>query len=243
MVQELYKHLGRSEWMVRVHKLDAKDFGLPQSRPRVYIAGIRRSRVIEGIPFRPERFRVPSAGPDAAGGAAPSHAGLEVGVRGMPNLADFLDKSLPPASRHALTDRQNKTIQDNKEALQKAMDDTSNRGRVAVCSVSRGSGAKWGLQNRCDGLCRCLTTANSDLYVFSLGEGHANPALSHDRFLTVNERCLLQGFPPLSVLTTLGLPERHAVHALGNAMAVSVIVAVMICVLWIDSHGFEPHQE
>ena len=161
--------------------------------------------------------------------------------RGMPNLADIMDKSLPPASRHALTDRQNKTIQDNKEALQKAMDDTSNRGRVAVCSVSRSSGAKWGVQNRCDGLCSCLTTNNSDLYAFSLGEGHANPALSHDRYLTVNERCLLQGFPPLTVLTALGLPEKHAVHALGNAMAVPVIGAVMTSVLHgLDPHGFEP---
>ena len=224
---------------MRVHKLDAKDFGLPQSRPRVYIAGIRRSRVIDKMSaLRPERFRLAwsherSAGPDADGGAAPSH--------GMPNLADFIDKSLPPASRHALTDRQNKTIQDNKEALQKAMDDTSNRGRVAVCSVNRGSGAKWGLQNRCDGLCRCLTTSNSGLYIFSLGEGHANPALSLGRFLTVNERCLLQGFPPLTVLTALGLPETHTVHALGNAMAVPVIGAVMTSVLHgLDLHGFEP---
>ena len=243
VVDELYKRLGRSEWMVRVHKLDAKDFGLPQSRPRVYITGIRRSKLIEKMSaLRPERFRLawshePSAGPDADGGP-------EVEVRGMPNLADFIDKSLPPASRHALSERQNKTIQDNKEALQKAMDDTSNRGRVAVCSASRSSGAKWGLQNRCDGLCRCLTTTNSDLYAFSLGEGHANPALSLDRFLTVNERCLLQGFPPLTVLTALGLPEKHAVHALGNAMAVPVIGAVMTSVLHgLDPHGFEPRQD
>ena len=250
VVDELYKHLGRSEWMVRVHKLDAKDFGLPQSRPRVYIAGIRRSQVIEGMgALRPEQFRLawshePSAGPDADGGAAASHTGPEVGVRGMPNLADIMDKSLPPASRHALTDRQNRTLQDNKDALQKAMDDTRNRGRVAVCSVSRHSGAKWGIQNRCDGLSSCLTTNNRDLYAFSLGEGHANPALSHDRYLTVHERCLLQGFPPLTVLTALGLPEGHTVHALGNAMAVPVIGAVMTSVLHgLDPHGFEPRED
>ena len=41
VVEELYQKLGRSEWMLRVHKLDTKDFGLPQSRPRVYITGIR----------------------------------------------------------------------------------------------------------------------------------------------------------------------------------------------------------
>ena len=235
VVHELYQRLGRSEWMVRVHRLDAKDFGLPQSRPRVYITGIRRSRVVGNVSaLRPEQFRMamrslePSAVPDTEGGLAASH--------GMPNLADLMDKSLPPASRHALTDQQKTTIQDNKDALQKAMDDTGNRGRVAVCALSRSRGAKWGLQNRSDGLCRCLTTNNNDLYVFSLGEGHANPALSYDRFLTVNERCLLQGFPPLSVLTALGLPEKHAVHATGNAMAVPVIGAVMTSVL----HGVEP---
>ena len=250
VVEELYKRLGRSEWMVRVHKLDAKDFGLPQSRPRVYIAGIRRSRVVETMSdLLPERFRPawshePSALPDAGGDAAPSTAGPEVGVRGMPNLADFMDKSLPPASRHALTtltELQNKTIQDNKDALRNAMDDPSKRGRVAVCSASRSSGAKWGVQNRCDGLCSCLTTNNSDLYAFSLGEGHANPALSLDRYLTVNERCLVQGFPPLPVLTALGLSEKHAVHALGNAMAVPVIGAVMTSVLHgLDPNGVEP---
>jgi site-specific DNA-cytosine methylase len=159
----------------------------------------------------------------------------------MPNLADIMDKSLPRALSHTFTDRQNKAIQDNKEALRKAMDDTSNRGRVAVCSVRRSSGAKWGLQNRCDGLSRCLTTTNSDLYAFSLGEGFANPALSLDRYLTVNERCLLQGFPPLTVLTALGLPEKHTVHALGNAMAVPVVGAVMTCILHgLGPHGFEP---
>jgi len=247
VVDELYERLGRSEWVVQVHQLDAKDFGLPQSRPRVYIAGIRRSRLIERMStLRPEQFRLagshePSAGPGANGRGAPSHSGPEVEVRSMPNLADLMDKSLPPALRHAFTDRQNKTIHDNKEALRKAMDDTSNRGRVAVCSVRRSRGAKWGLQNRCDGLSRCLTTTNSDLYAFSLGEGYANPALSLDRYLTVNERCLLQGFPPLTVLTALGLPEKHTVHALGNAMAVPVIGAVMTSILHgLGPHGFEP---
>ena len=226
VVHELHQRLGRSAWMVLVHTLDAKDFGLPHSRPRVFIAGIRRSRVVEKMSaLLPEQFRLAWSHEPSAG----------------PNLADIMDKSLPPASRHALTDLQNKTIQDNKDALQKAMDDTSKRGRVAVCSASRGSGAKWGVQNRSDGLSKCLTTRNTDLYAFSLGEGHANPALSHDRFLTVHERCLLQGFPPLTVLTALGLPEKHTVHALGNAMAVPVIGAVMTSVLHgLDLHGFEP---
>ena len=225
VVHELHQRLGRSAWMVLVHTLDTKDFGLPHSRPRVFIVGIRRSRMEVNGKLMPEQFRLAWSHAPSAG----------------PNLADIMDTSLPPASRHALTDLQNKTIQDNKDALKKAMDDTSRRGRVAVCSASRGSGAKWGVQNRSDGLSKCLTTRNTDLYAFSLGEGHANPALSHDRFLTVNERCLLQGFPPLTVLTALGLPEKHTVHALGNAMAVPVIGAVLTCVLHgLDLHGFEP---
>ena len=81
----------------------------------------------------------------------------------------------------------------------------------------------------------CLTTRNTDLYAFSLGEGYANTALSHDRYISVDDRCALQGFPPLPVLTALGLPESHAVHALGNAMAVPVMGAVMTSVL----HGLD----
>ena len=229
VVDQLYQRLGRSDWMLRVHKLDAKDFGLAQSRPRVYITGIRQIHVAKNMsPLTPERFRL-----------AVNHEAS----RGMPNLADIMDRSLPPTSSHALTELQHKTIRDNKKSLHMAMDDASNKGRVAVCKVSRSSEAKWGVQHRWDGLCCCLTTCNTDLYAFSLGEGHANPALSHDRFLTVNERCLLQGFPPLSVLTALGLPEKHAVHALGNAMAVPVIGAVMASVLHgLDPNGVEPGE-
>ena len=169
VVHELHKHLGlrAKEWKVQVHQLDAKDFGLPQSRPRVYVTGIRRSRVVDGLhTLRPKQLQLAWSHEPSAGS---SNTAPGVGARGMPNLADIMDKSLPPASSHALTDRQKKTILDNKTALQKAMDDPSNRGRVAVCAVSRSGGAKWGVQNRCDGLSGCLSTRNTDLYAFSLG--------------------------------------------------------------------------
>ena len=130
---------------------------------------------------------------------------------------------------------------DNKKALRQAMDDPRYKGLVAVCRASRSSGAKWGVQSRSDGLCSCLTTNNSDLYAFSLGEGFDSMALSHDRYLTVNERCLLQGFPPMAVMTALGVPENHMMHAVGNAMAVPVVGAVMASVLHgLMMPGFEP---
>ena len=113
-----------------------------------------------------------------------------------------------------------------------------------MCHVSRGVEAKWGLQNRRDGLVPCLTTGNSDLYAFALGEGHSNTALSIDRYVSLNERCLLQGFPPLSVLTALGLPEKRCLHALGNAMAVPVVGAVMASVLHgLNLDGSEPRRD
>ena len=90
----------------------------------------------------------------------------------------------------------------------------------------------------------CLTTGNSDLYAFALGEGHSNTTLSIDRYVSLHERCLLQGFPPLAVLKALGLPENRVVHALGNAMAVPVIGAVMTSVLHgLDFDGLEPRRD
>ena len=94
VVDELYEKLGRSLWKIGVHKLDAKDFGLPQSRPRVYITGIRRSCMDEGIlRVIPEQFKL-----------AWSHDGV------MPNLADWMEKALRPASSHAGTETQRKIL-------------------------------------------------------------------------------------------------------------------------------------
>ena len=96
------------------------------------------------------------------------------------------------------------------------MDDTSNRGRVAVCSVSRSSGAKWGVQNRCDGLSTCLTTNNSDLYAFSLGEGHANPALSLDRYPDRKRTLLAAGISAADCADGAGLAGKAHCPRIGE---------------------------
>ena len=141
VVDELFMLLGRSEWLVRVHKLDAKDFGLPQSRPRVYIAGTRlRATTTATTAILPEHLRAVashgqaaashgrSAGSSADDAEASSHDGPAYLPRRAPTLADLMDKSLPSASRHDGTELQRKTIQDNKDALRVAMCDTNNMG-------------------------------------------------------------------------------------------------------------------
>ena len=51
VIDEIYRVLGKGRprqaaWLVEERTLDAQDFGLPQSRPRVYITGRRRERIL-----------------------------------------------------------------------------------------------------------------------------------------------------------------------------------------------------
>ena len=173
-IDALCERLGATEWVLRVHKLDAKDFGLPQSLPRVYITGRRRSLVDARVTtLMPTQFEAPPV-----------------------CLAEIMDPSLPAASSYESTDYQRTVIQEHKDELRTCMDDPRNRGRLAVCSSSRSLRKRWGGTYRIDGLCMCLTTRNKDLYVFALGEGRENTALSHDRYISMNERCLLHGVSP-----------------------------------------------
>ena len=104
-----------------------------------------------------------------------------------------MDTSLPAASSHESTVRQRTVIQEHMDELRTRMDDPRYRGQVAVCALSRSRRNRWGGTYRIDGLCMCLTTRNKDLYAFALGEGHASTALSHDRYISLDERCLLHG--------------------------------------------------
>ena len=189
-------------WVLEWRVLNSLDFGLPQSRKRVYITG-RYDHPGDGEHLmRLQRFRHP------------------------PTLGSLIDASDTVSKQY--TAIQNRNVADWKDKLQTSMMDVGRRGQYAAVDYSRTPSGRtaWGgsaVPDRCE----CLTASGPSLHVFALGYGRGQLPL--DRCLRPAERAALQGFP-VSWARLLD-SEIDAKRIFGNAMSVPVLGSVLASLL------------
>lgn len=188
-------------WIIQHVQLNALDYGLPQSRDRVYILGRKAKYYLQYIPPIPPKFdrRV-----------SPSE------------LLDVSD-----TTPGFLTPLQAQGIQEWKDKCGQAMANPDDRGKYAFVEIGRDPTSRtvWGGSNTSAHIdrCQCLRASGPPMHVFSLGEGRG--PLSMDRPLRISERCALQGFP--DSLGKLILAETAGRRIFGNAMAVPVVGSLL----------------
>ena len=201
---------GLPGWDVEVLLVNTMDFGLPQSRPRVYIVGRRKSWFPRGRP--------------------PALTQFSSRVR----LSDLLSLEESGQWHKKYTPIQLNNIQDFKNKYKLAMQDPGQRGRFMVVDMSRTPSGRtvWGNTEHQPDTVECLTASGPALHVFALGEGVGQ--LSLDRKLLGCEHGRLQGFPASVVSASARVSERIAKRMFGNAMSVPVvgsIIARELCAL------------
>ena len=191
-----------SSFQMDVLLLNTADFGLPHSRPRVYIVGRRIAAFPRGQPPGVEAFADFVA------------------------LKDILQVS-DNSGRRSYTELQKSNISDFKDLYSGMMNDVSRLGQFAVVDHSRTptSRTKWSANRALKpDIVECLTASGPALHVFSLGEGRHSD-LSLDRPLFAFERGRLQGFP--ETLCKAAVSDSVAKRMFGNAMSVPVLGSVL----------------
>lgn len=199
-LQDLLRSKLGSGWSLQRVLVNAADFGLPQSRQRVYLVGRRSQCYPRGVPAYPPAF-------DA-----------RLRARVLINQADN-------SQRADYTDRQAANIKGWKAFYSSSMTNPQRRGQLAFVDISRDVSPRtvWGNAVRREDVCECLTASGPAIHVFALGEGTGQ--LSLDRPLRAAERAALQGFP--AEYGSLPLTETVARRVFGNAMAVPVVGSLL----------------
>ena len=150
---------------VKWWRLNSKDFGVAQHRPRVYIVGVRtsllRAKLAKPLPTQ----CVP--------------------------LRHFLIPGLRGTNLRSLTTKQRANLQEYMRRLKAKRQDANLKGTFAAFRVDRRADGGF-RQERSDDLVPTLTTSNRGLWVMALGEGLGRPSVH--RLLHANERAALQGF-------------------------------------------------
>ena len=201
---ELRSKLGKS-WLVQPMQLNAMDYGLPQSRRRIYIVGRKIEEFYMEIPH-----------------GHPPHFEKRVSPAALLDLQDSWDP-------RQLTELQEAGIDAWKALYEPAMMDEGNRGSFAFVEMGRDPSGRtvWGRRSSrappAYDKCQCLRASGPQIRVFALGEGVGQ--LSLDRNLRVRERAALQGFPP--AVGNLPYKERDGCRIFGNAMAVPVVGSLL----------------
>jgi len=198
LIHQMRNKLGPT-WFLRHMSLNAMDYGLPQSRPRVYLVGRKcKYYPTDILPSRPEHF---------------AH-------RVRPQ--QLLDLGDSDSTDNLTTALQRKCDAEWKKIYRTAMDDASTLGSFAFYEVGRDPSGRtaWAGERPTATLdrCQCLRASGPQLRVFSVGEG-ARPTL--DRNLRISERAALQGFP--ACIGHLKFTEAAGRRIFGNAMAVPVL--------------------
>ena len=199
---ELIARLPRG-WTVQHWALDARDFGLPQRRSRIYIVG-----------RNPEWFPVAPTPPPTA-------------FRGTVQCSDIIDRT-DNVQRSDYTPIQRANIAGFKSMYAVSMRDTKRVGEFAFVDVSRSCTGRtlWGAGARHENVCECLTASGPRIHVFALGEGTGT--LSVDRPLRSHERAMLQGFPKdIARAAGVTMNDMTCKRIFGNAMAVPVIGSML----------------
>ena len=125
-----------------------------------------------------------------------------------------------------LTAQQARNFQKWMRRLKPSLNDKRKRGAVACFEVDRNPN-KSRANSRVDDQMMTLRASSNPIWLVSLGEGHHAPSVS--RLLTVEERCLLQGFSPSTF--PQGASKRKVCQAMGNAMTVPVVGCVIGAIL------------
>jgi len=198
-LRKLRNRLG-SEWSFSSVHVNSLDFGLPQSRNRVYVLGRRLEFYPKTLPAHPERFQ------------------FRVKAKQLLDLTD---------TRNAIeyTLLQEEGILAMKNKFMSSMRSTSCKGLFAFVEVGRDPTLRtlWRGASPKEDICECLRASGPQLHVFSLGEGIRD--LSIDRGLRIHERAALQGFP--SAIGQLPFTETAGRRIFGNAMSVPVVGSIL----------------
>ncbi len=192
------------QWHLDLYHLNTADFGLPQSRRRVYLVG------------RSAQWFANAARP-----VVPHF----VGQCPLGQLLDVTDQ----CRENRYTATQQDYLRAWKRYYEPSMVDRRFRGQFALVDLSRCPDGRhvWGTQARHENTCQCLTASGPMLHVFSLGE-QGGP-LTLDRRLRVRERGALQGFPQR--VCRAPRTEVSGTRVFGNSMSVPVIGSVLASVL------------
>jgi len=198
-----------SDWVVDHHDCNAKDFGLAQNRPRMYITGRKTLCTPTG------KRRLP--------------AEVECFKR-KPRVCEFARVSLPAdvgarAFGHGgrgYSPQQQSTLRQWRIALKTQLTGESFRGECIFFSYNYPPFKK--IHENCDfrlEICECLSAWDYYYHCFSLGDN----AKSRDSFMLPGERAALQGFPSDYIVDDHRSQE--ACFAVGNSPAVPVLAAVL----------------
>ncbi len=207
IVRDRNPHLDMHVWDV-----DAKDYLLPQSRPRVYVALVPRPPE----PLQQPTFILPTGLPKFEGTAS---------------MSDFLDHSMPPVIAETLGEKRWQRLEAYKDILGAEMDPAPGRdggkaAKHAIVDIDREPyHSQYGQWLRKDDLCFTLTTGENAFFVLGLASGR-NPPMH--RFLHEDDRARMQGVDPARLRM---MTRKQKVHAIGNAFAVPCIGVVFAHVL------------
>ena len=193
-------------WSIEVHRLNSFDFGLPQSRSRLYIVGRKYCPENSELRMPPlQNFRRRLA------------------------LGQCLEKSDNIPGKY--TDVQKKNIVDWKSLYKLELATPKFLNQFAVVDASRTPTKRttWGKTNKHPDKCQCLTASRGQLlHVLALGARIGRKrSLPLDRPMRNIERAKVQGFSGAVAQAAAHMSTADAHRILGNAMTVPVVGAVI----------------
>ena len=202
-LQEVIDYLRETlgpDWAIWFWKVNSVNYSVPQLRDRIYIGGRKGCLFKTPLPL-----------------TTPNEIAFQ-----QRSLRDILDASLPSTEMDLNAD-QAARLQWYIKAVE-AVKDRMPAAAVACFDMSRGADKVRKPVYRTDSLVMCLTATNAYLWVYAPTEPHYN------RWLTIRERAMLQGFHP-AITEVLPASYFDKVTALGNAMTLPVVAIVMACAL------------
>ena len=199
-MREFRRQLG-DEWSVSLVEANALDFGLPQSRSRVFIVGRRKELYPWGVP-----------------------SGLPCFARSV-SVGQCLAQPEHMLSVRAYTDVQQRNVERWRAVSRSLLQNPENKGKYIIFPADRDPTLRtvWSTSTPTLDRCPCLTRSGPMLHILACGHG-PNPPV--DRPLQPFEHGLMQGFP-VALCAKMVQDPVNALHAFGNAMAVPVIGAVI----------------
>ena len=189
--------------------MNSLDFGLPQSRSRLYIVGRKHS-------------------PEKNGSAMPPLRNFQQRL----SLGKCLDTSDNIPGTY--TSLQKRNIKEWKDLYKFELTAQRFMNQFAVVDASRTPSTRTvygksdnGKATKRPNRCPCLTASGSKLHVFALGPHIDRTSSPLDRPMRIAERAKVQGFSGAIVEAASQMSVADAKRALGNAMTVPVVGSVI----------------
>ena len=192
------------EWAIEVHRVNSLDFGLPQSRTRLYIVGRRYP------PEKNESYMPP----------------LRKFQKRLP-LSKCLDTS--DKSPGTYTSLQRRNIREWKALYKFELNAQKFLNQFAVVDASRTPSTRtvYTKATKHPDRCPCLTASGPKLHVFALGPHIDRTSSPLDRPMRNTERAKVQGFCGAIVEAASHMSTADAKRVFGNAMTVPVVGSVI----------------